>query len=269
MAVIRVGRKIGPFSTVVFGRPTFSAFEPEALALFAAMTTAPTLVRQLLINACIVALKAAGAWPRLDVLQVYAAGNAQAASLNWRFPASSTAAAVNSPVFTPDRGYTGDGATSYVNTNYTPGPSYTLSSATAGIWSRTIGGEAGVALSGLTGGARRLELVPRTAGNTATFRANDSVDSSVASVDGTGLFIEERNAEAFNKLMYRNGAIFHTAIVGPVAVPITPVTVLANPGVSYSTREIAAFLGGSAMAPATHAGIYDALLTYMQAVGAA
>src|SRR5690606_35810663 len=82
------------------------------------MTTPPTRARQLLINTTITNLIAAGLWPKLDVLYLLAAADEQAARLNWKNPGTFTCTAVNSPTFTADRGFAGDGSTSYLDTNF-------------------------------------------------------------------------------------------------------------------------------------------------------
>lgn len=106
-----------------------------AVAIIGAMSPAPNAARQSLINTTVIALKAAGLPPKIDSLQVYAAHADQPARLDWMNP-SRVATAVNSPTFTVDRGFAGDGLTSYVDTNYNPvtaGVNYTLNSAMVGI----------------------------------------------------------------------------------------------------------------------------------------
>lgn len=97
----------------------------EALRLFEAMTVKPDGRRKALIADTIKALQASGVWNQQDAVYFMAAHDAQAARLNWKNPSLFAMTAVNSPTFTRDRGYQGDGATSYLNTN--------LSSTTAGI----------------------------------------------------------------------------------------------------------------------------------------
>lgn len=91
-------------------------YDPDAQAYFAAMTVQPSAARKDLINALIVGLKADGIWPRIQWLSLLASHSEQAGRLNIKTPAQ-IASAVNSPVFTVDRGFAGDGATTYLDTN--------------------------------------------------------------------------------------------------------------------------------------------------------
>jgi hypothetical protein len=84
-----------------------SKFCTEADALFARMSTAPSLPRKYTINRLIVDLKTAGIWTRLDALYLLAAADAQAALLNWR--ASNSLANGSGLPFTANVGYVGDG----------------------------------------------------------------------------------------------------------------------------------------------------------------
>lgn len=92
-----------------------SAYCPEALALFARMTTQPTDARKTVINTFITSLKTAGVWDKLDAMYVFAAANQQAALLNW-IADTNNATAENSPAFTADEGIQGNGTNSYDNT---------------------------------------------------------------------------------------------------------------------------------------------------------
>lgn len=111
-------------------------FSDEALALFARMSSPPDSVRKSAINTLIGSLKSAGAWSKLDVLQVYAAADSQAALLNW-MSSSYDASVVSSPTFEADRGFKTNGSSSYINTGWNPGAgvNFTQDSSTFGLWS--------------------------------------------------------------------------------------------------------------------------------------
>ena len=96
-----------------------AAVQAETSALIARMSTPPSASRIAAIDLLITTLKAASIWSKLDVLQVYAAADQQAALLNW-VSTSFNASVVNAPTFTADRGFNGNGTTSYVNTGFKP-----------------------------------------------------------------------------------------------------------------------------------------------------
>lgn len=65
-----------------------------------------------------------------DLLYVFATnGDRDFAKINWKSPGNFTLTEVNTPTFTPDVGFSGDGSTSYLNTGWDPtnnGVNYTL-----------------------------------------------------------------------------------------------------------------------------------------------
>ena len=98
------------------------SYDADAKALFTRMDAAgapTTAARKVLINDMIVGMKADGDWAELDFLQVYAAHAEAAALLNW-VKNDHNGTAVNAPTFTADSGYTFDGSTDYINTDYIP-----------------------------------------------------------------------------------------------------------------------------------------------------
>lgn len=104
------------------------------------MTTKPPAWLEASYDRAVKALITAGIWGDFDALYWFGAHDAQAARLNW-ISSSYDMTAVASPVFEPYRGYTGDGAASYVlssfNPTTSPAPKYTQNSAHMGLWSRT------------------------------------------------------------------------------------------------------------------------------------
>lgn len=112
----------------------------EASALVSRFTTQPTKARKILIDTLIGSLKTAGVWSKLDAFYMLAAADAQSSLLNW-VSTSYNLTAVNSPAFVVDRGYTGDGSTSYLDTGFNPttavAPKFVQDSGSLAFWSRT------------------------------------------------------------------------------------------------------------------------------------
>src|SRR5699024_9071210 len=104
-------------------------------ALAARMTVVPAGARLRAIDAAVRALKASGVWPRMTALYMIAAHDAHAARLNWWQPLYDLTA-VNSPAFTIDRGYAGDGTASYLDTGWAPSLG-AQDSLCFGVWDRT------------------------------------------------------------------------------------------------------------------------------------
>jgi len=79
--------------------------------------TLPSASQQALQNQLVIDLKDAGVWSKLDTFAVFATdGNENFALIDWI--RLSQYSAVNSPTFTTDIGFTGDGASAYMNTNF-------------------------------------------------------------------------------------------------------------------------------------------------------
>ncbi len=243
---------------------------PEALALFARFTTPPTAQRKGQINALIVALKTAGVWAKLDALHVLAAADAQAARQNW-IQDLYNATAVSSPTFTADRGYASDGASSYVDTNFNPAtagsPKFVQNSAYAALWSRTSAPSASPGL--WFDGSDGVTINPRTAGNLMTWRINQgSADTTPAVVtDGAGLYSANRSGAATTRAS-RNGAQLATSTTASTAVNSNSLCYGRISAATFVAFNFAAGVIGGSLTPTEDLALYNALLTYMQAVGA-
>jgi len=98
--------------------------------------TLPSASQQALQNQLVVDLKAAGVWSKLDTFAVFATdGDSDFALIDWINLSQYTA--VNSPTFTTNGGFTGNGTSSYVNTNYnasTSATNYQLNNASRFYW---------------------------------------------------------------------------------------------------------------------------------------
>jgi hypothetical protein len=93
--------------------------------------TLPSASQQLLQNQLVVDLKDGGIWSKLDTFAVFATdGNSDFALIDWIRLTDYTA--VNSPAFTTNVGFIGNGTSAYVDTNFNPsisGINYTLNDA--------------------------------------------------------------------------------------------------------------------------------------------
>jgi hypothetical protein len=81
--------------------------------------TLPSSGQQVLQNQLVLDLKAGGIWAKLDSFRVYATdGDSDFALIDWKRLVMCTA--VNSPTFTTNVGYRGNGTSAYINSNYNP-----------------------------------------------------------------------------------------------------------------------------------------------------
>lgn len=100
--------------------------------------TLPSAGQQALQNQLVIDLKAAGIWSKLDTFAVFATdGNSDFALIDWIRLSQYTA--VNSPTFTTNEGFQGNGTSSYINTNYKPSTdaiNMTLNSSSFNLYQR-------------------------------------------------------------------------------------------------------------------------------------
>lgn len=242
--------------------------DPATIALIARMSVVPSDTRAALIDTLVRSLKDAGVWAKLDLLYLLAAHDAQAARLNW-VSTSYALAAVNSPGFTADRGYAGDGTTSYLDTGFQPGVSAGSKAAQnslhLGGWSL---GNADP--SGADAGGGTLYLIPRSSGN-LTSRCNDTATATVAVGNAMGHSLISRTGSA-GYSRYRDAASLGDATAASSAPSAQSLLVCARNSatvpVNYSSRRVAAVSCGSGLGAGEVAALKAALGVYLTALGA-
>lgn len=249
--------------------PTYTA---AASALFARMTTPPTAARKQIINNLIVSLTTAGVWAKLDALYVLAAADSQAAGLNW-ISTSFNISVVGTPTFTADRGYnsTDAGSANYLNTTYNPstaGGLLTQNSAHFSLWSRTSAQNSYA--DGIFNGTNGDLIAPRGGANTSTWAINGPLETAPSNSDGSGLFTATRTASTTTAL-YRNGVSLQAGSTTSVALINLAIPLIAGNTsgvITTSARQEAAATIGSGLTAQNALDLYNAMQTYMTAVGA-
>ena len=239
---------------------------------FLARITNPGPAQSLRYANLIDSLVTAGVWTKLDVLMVYAAPSSATALINLK--SSSFASTLTlAPTFTAYQGFLTNGTNNYINTNYSPlngAGNFSQNSGIAGFWSLTVGDTVG---SMGTQDANGVSVGIKN-GTSATMRLNGT--TAVAGIvtgvsDGTGLAVSSRVGSATIQV-YVNGIELNSAAstsATPVADTIKVGFRGTDAGVgSYSIRRFAASVVGGGLTATEHTALYNALLAYMQAVGA-
>jgi len=247
----------------VAGRARAAANDPATDALIARMSVAPGDARAALIDALVRALKAAGVWAKLDALYVLAAHDAQAARLNW-LGSGFTLAAVNSPAFAVDRGYTGDGATSYLDSGFTDGSSggFRQNDGHRGIWCGT-----NVNAFTFDIGTQRSRIVARS-GSVASIYANAAGGDNVTlpSATSVGWTCYSRGNSA-DYLFARDTS--QSTVTRASDTPQAASVLLCGAASSgFSARRIAAAHWGRALSGSEMNALRAALAAWMAGVGA-
>lgn len=248
-----------------------TSYEAETESLTARFTTPPTTDRKNQINSLIKSLKDAGIWIKIDCLWLTAAADSQAARQNWKQDLYNLTA-VSSPVFTVDRGYKGDGAGAYLATGFNPStaptPNYGIGSALAGVWIGDLFSGGGQDIAAFDNTAV-THINTRTGANTAGGRLNTQTVSNFAVPTSIGLTCASR-VLASEYQFYKNGVSLGTTAGVATAVPTNPFGVLAyNGGGDPSQRQVRAAVVGGGLTSGEHTAFYNALNTYLTAIGAA
>jgi hypothetical protein len=116
------------------------AFDADYIAILNYATTQgytlPSAAQRILQNQLVIDLKDGGIWSKLDTFAVFATdGNNNFALIDWKRLSQYTA--VNSPTFSSNGGFTGNGTSNYIDTNFnssTSGVNYTLNNAGRFFW---------------------------------------------------------------------------------------------------------------------------------------
>lgn len=253
------------------------ARDGDAARLIDRMTVKPPPGRAALIDQTIRRLKSHGIWQKLDVLWVMAAHDSQAARLNWKGNSSFDLTAVNSPTFTADRGYAGNGSTSYLNTNWVPSSSavrYVQNDAM--VFQYLNAGDDTVSdarvPTGTFGATGDVYVLPRAPAGGTRHRLNATGSQNVGSVStGMGFTCGQRTSSTANEI-FRNGASLGTASQASSGLPnVAPFICGANSGGSliFPTNDRVAFCGyGASLTAPQQAAFYAIVYGHMRAVGA-
>lgn len=260
----------------VAGRARVS-LDPAAAAVIARMSLAPGETRIGLIDALVRGLKASGVWAKLDLLYLMAAHDAQAGRLNW-IGAANDLAAVNAPGFTADRGYAGDGATSYLDTGWAASGSarFLTDSAALGCWINAgadTPSDFAVAM-GARDASNGAFVGPRGSGNAIRGRVNQASSSASSGTVATRMGLTVLSRTASNLVScYRGSGLdgsFATVSGGRATVPLFLGCLNASGSFSNGVdNRIAAGFAGAGLSGAEVAALHAALSAYLSAVGAA
>lgn len=200
-------------------------------------------------------------WAKLDALYIFAAAEIATARTNLKsssFGLTSTA----EPTFAADVGYTGDGLTTYLNTQFTPstgGSQYGLNSGSYGVYSRTnVAGNGDTQMGGNWDVASFLNIWQNTA-TTPIYSVNgNSISSATVVTDTSGMYVVSRTAAsgagAVSLYRYTTAGGAGTGLIdastnAAAALNTTPIYIFAvdannSPSGFCPYNMTAAFIGG-------------------------
>lgn len=264
-----IGNQSAVLASSTFTTLTTGTSDTSFDNLIAAMVVPPNNFRKANIAQLIQKLYASGTWAKTDVFWVLAAHDEQAARLNWKSPGTFTLNAINSPAFVADRGFTGNGSSSWLDTGWdrpTNGVQFTQNNAHISIYQRTAAGS----------------NVPNISDTNASYRAaiggQGGANRWTRLNSGTNIFgpaggtypqqlISRRN-DATNVSMLADGVQVTVPSAAASGAMNTNDIGIGRVGTGYNTGQIAGNSWGAYFDDTEAAAFYTAWNAYMVAVGA-
>jgi hypothetical protein len=224
--------------------------------------TLPSAGQQILQNQLVVDLKAGGVWSKLDTFAVFATdGNSDFALIDWKRLSQYTA--VNSPTFTTNVGFSGNGTSAYVNTNFNPstsGVNYTLNNA-----SRIMYGDLPSDIGYPESAGGGTDNLTRSLNNNNRQRINQggsNVLTAPAIWTGSNFFRAINRTSVANIEMFGN--LTQTSTTGTASIISTNNQwILAGQGAFSSSANIFKIYGMGASLVSENTDLYNALNTYI------
>lgn len=243
-------------------------YDPDAVSLFARFATQPDDTRKQLISDRFVAGKAFPFWAKLDVLHVEGAHAADAARLNW-LANTYTLTPINNPTFVVDRGYAGDGSSSYLETGFNPttavGAKFARDNAVLGIRSNDDISSAS-SLMGFFGSSGCAVLPKDASGNQRVLVNAGTASTAGASPTGRGMFASNRSDSASHS-GYRDGNLVGSGAIASQAVSNSTVRLGSLTASNFRAGQFSmSWIGGSFTAQ-DHMDIFNWFEPYRTALG--
>lgn len=251
------------------------SYDADATAYFARMTTQPDATQKGYISTLIAGIKSDNSLTNLsdgfDCFYIFAGHDGTEALLN-AAKASHDCTAVNSPTFTASQGFTGNGTTQYINTNYNPsteGVRFTSGSGSLGVYLRLNVNESLSQIGARDGSGNRSHLNSRH-GDIFYGYCQSSADTgpNAANTDSRGLFTAVRTSGT-NINSYKNGVLHDSETNSTGTIPsynfyILTLNANGSPG-SLSTNQVAiAFVSNNNI---NQASLYTRIQDYMTSLG--
>jgi len=227
--------------------------------------TLPSASQQLLQNQLVVDLKDGGIWSKLDTFAVFATdGNSDFALIDWIRLTQYTA--VNSPTFTTDEGFTGNGTSSYISTNFnasTSGVNYTLNDASRYVYLR---------------GNANLNVIDSSSENTTSNQ--NSVQDCMRLIStnrncrinsGLNILVNyDYTTTVEMKSLHRTSSADITAFRGTTSTSFTMLTqgiptanqIILRGGIFYNTAQVSMYAMGASLVT-ENTDFVDAFKTYL------
>lgn len=223
------------------------------------------------VNNFIRAAKSHGYWNLFDRFNLFAQDKQANAVYSIKNPTSTPCTEVNSPSWVAYRGYSGNGSSSYVNSNTAPstGINFTQDLASFGLYSITNSVHTGVDAGTITSTNTKASVLrTRFTGDVSHYRINESsvpLITAPANNNSTGLFGVYRTGSTATEIL-RNGVSLGTSVYASDGLSTVPFYIGAlnidNVASQFTDRQISLFYTASGSLPAMT--FYNDFNTYLK-----
>lgn len=251
-------------------------FSANASQYFARYDTKPGADTLAMYAEFIDSLTLNGVWSALDEFGVLANNTSANALLGMKGYKDVTA--VNSPAFVPYRGFTSNGTTSYLNTNYTPGThgiAMTANSVSFGVYSRKDTADVNpvMGLQASTPSTSVMYIYPKYTDNKIYYSPNTTSGTFSVSITNTlGLISANRNRSDSIQVYQRGVKIGSAASASTfliTAYPLLLCTANKSGGATeFTKRQIAFWFVGGSLTAQQHLNLYNCLQRLLTKIGA-
>jgi hypothetical protein len=223
--------------------------------------TLPSAGQQILQNQLVLDLKTGGIWNKLDTFGVFATdGDSDFALIDWIRLSDYTA--VNSPTFTTNQGFAGDGVSAYIDTNFNPatsGVNYTLNDASRYFFPHAFSGQS--RMDGTTSiGQNSMAMISVT-----SQRINSGANNLAIAFDYTAV-IDPKSIHRTSSLSVDlfNGTVGTTGVQTSTSILNSNQFILRS-GTTHASHTVSAYAMGASLV-AENTDFVNAYNTYKSAI---
>jgi hypothetical protein len=208
--------------------------------------TLPSASQQIIQNQLVLDLKNGGIWNKLDSFAVFATdGDSDFALIDWKRLTQYTA--YNSPTFTANEGFQGNGSSAYIDSNFNPftnGTNYTINSASIGgymrLYDTSPGGLEGFVY--LDDGSSRAWMRYTT---NRLYMNNLSFSLHASTFAGNNKFSSFVRTSSTNVGIYVDGSLSENVANTSLSVPNNTFLTLKGDGANYGDSQMSMiYVGG-------------------------
>lgn len=242
---------------------TVPVFDPDAVLYFNQLTGTVPDAFKISVNNLIISLKSGGNFSEMDRFWIHATPNQQNARISVVNPTSTAITEVNGPTWTQYVGYTGNGITNYLDTNFIQNLAikYTQNSASFGNYCLGAASSIGIIMG--TGPAYSY---PQYLGGNLIIKTN-GLEISSAVVNARGFSCGVRTG-VNSQGIYRNGLQLATGVDSSVILTSNNWAILAFRDLTvsdFSAQTVSiSFIGSSAI---NQASLYASVQAFATEIG--